>query len=190
MKSAWNAHRFSGGVLVLDLVNTVVHRQKPAMRFDRLTDCKAASGFAVAAAHFRQDELDSSHLLPPGNPATLRNLLQLREASDALFRPGELQTKSQSFAPHQLQALFKAAAKACSQQASKDRSATTLNMACALSSIRLIGSGTHHRIRTCPSCDWLFVDRSKNGSRRWCDMAVCGNRAKAAAHYQHTRPNK
>ena len=37
------------------------------------------------------------------------------------------------------------------------------------------------RIKTCPgeNCGWKFVDRSKNRSRRWCDMAVCGNLVKA-----------
>jgi predicted RNA-binding Zn ribbon-like protein len=36
------------------------------------------------------------------------------------------------------------------------------------------------RIKTCPAhdCGWKFVDRSKNRSRRWCDMSVCGNLAK------------
>jgi predicted RNA-binding Zn ribbon-like protein len=29
------------------------------------------------------------------------------------------------------------------------------------------------------TCRWLFLDRSKNHSRRWCDMRVCGNRSKA-----------
>jgi hypothetical protein len=35
-------------------------------------------------------------------------------------------------------------------------------------------------VRVCsnPLCRWLFVDRSRNGSRRWCDMSICGNRAK------------
>jgi predicted RNA-binding Zn ribbon-like protein len=28
-------------------------------------------------------------------------------------------------------------------------------------------------------CGWLFVDASRNRSRRWCDMSECGNRAKA-----------
>jgi len=37
------------------------------------------------------------------------------------------------------------------------------------------------RLKQCPpdDCRWLFIDRTKNGSRRWCDMASCGNRAKA-----------
>jgi len=32
------------------------------------------------------------------------------------------------------------------------------------------------------ACTWLFLDRSRNRSRRWCSMATCGNRAKARRH--------
>jgi predicted RNA-binding Zn ribbon-like protein len=40
------------------------------------------------------------------------------------------------------------------------------------------------RVRRCadPRCTRLFFDNTKNGRRRWCDMATCGNRAKAARH--------
>src|SRR5258708_28035799 len=40
------------------------------------------------------------------------------------------------------------------------------------------------RIKTCcdANCGWKFVDHSKNKSRRWCDMAVCGNLLKASAY--------
>lgn len=31
----------------------------------------------------------------------------------------------------------------------------------------------------CDACRWLFLDVSKNHSRRWCDMKICGNRVKA-----------
>lgn len=40
------------------------------------------------------------------------------------------------------------------------------------------------RLRYCPACDWLFLDTSRNGRRRWCDMADCGSRAKARSYYQ------
>ena len=45
------------------------------------------------------------------------------------------------------------------------------------------------RIRRCANrqCLWLFIDRSKAGTRRWCDMAACGNRAKAQRHYRKAR---
>ena len=40
------------------------------------------------------------------------------------------------------------------------------------------------RVRRCadPRCRRVFQDETKNGRRRWCDMATCGNRAKAARH--------
>ncbi len=45
------------------------------------------------------------------------------------------------------------------------------------------------RVRLCAAerCDWAFVDVSRSGRRIWCDMSVCGNRAKAKRHYQKTR---
>jgi predicted RNA-binding Zn ribbon-like protein len=55
------------------------------------------------------------------------------------------------------------------------RAAADLATSAELSRIRECGSDT---------CFWLFLDRSKNGTRRWCDMKVCGNRAKARRHYQ------
>jgi predicted RNA-binding Zn ribbon-like protein len=41
-------------------------------------------------------------------------------------------------------------------------------------------------VRACAAedCRWLFVDTSKNRSRRWCDMKTCGNRSKARRHYR------
>jgi predicted RNA-binding Zn ribbon-like protein len=44
-------------------------------------------------------------------------------------------------------------------------------------------------IRECDGheCDWLFLDTSRNHSRRWCDMKTCGNRAKARRHYERAR---
>lgn len=45
-------------------------------------------------------------------------------------------------------------------------------------------------VRRCdhPTCRRFFVDRSRNRSRRWCDMKVCGNRVKAREHYRRSRP--
>ena len=50
----------------------------------------------------------------------------------------------------------------------------------ALAAVGLFTQGNLHRIRECGghACGWLFYDRSKNNRRRWCEMEVCGNRAK------------
>ena len=47
-------------------------------------------------------------------------------------------------------------------------------------------------VRTCegPGCTLVFYDRTKAHARRWCSMAVCGNRAKAAAHRAKNRQAK
>jgi predicted RNA-binding Zn ribbon-like protein len=49
-------------------------------------------------------------------------------------------------------------------------------------------AGELSRVRRCadPRCMRVFYDGTKNGRRRWCDMATCGNRAKAARHRQKT----
>jgi predicted RNA-binding Zn ribbon-like protein len=49
---------------------------------------------------------------------------------------------------------------------------------------RAMADGTWERLKACPAddCEWAFYDWSKNGSGTWCDMAVCGNRAKARAY--------
>lgn len=54
----------------------------------------------------------------------------------------------------------------------------------------LLLSADRQHIRECSetSCRWLFLDRSKNHSRRWCDMKLCGNRNKVQRFYakQHS----
>lgn len=48
-------------------------------------------------------------------------------------------------------------------------------------SVRLAVLGMWDRVKICPadSCRWAFYDRSRNRSRTWCSMQVCGNREKA-----------
>ncbi|QBD74588.1 hypothetical protein EPA93_00695 [Ktedonosporobacter rubrisoli] len=46
------------------------------------------------------------------------------------------------------------------------------------------------RVKACPhtdGCGWLFLDTSKNRSRRYCSMKGCGNRARASRYYRRTR---
>jgi len=53
----------------------------------------------------------------------------------------------------------------------------------------LLASDRLGRVRECAAaeCTWLFVDESRNRSRRWCDMSACGNRMKARRHYQRAK---
>jgi len=49
-----------------------------------------------------------------------------------------------------------------------------------------VADGTWARLKVCrqPYCRWVYYDHSRNRSRAWCDMATCGNRAKARAFRQ------
>jgi predicted RNA-binding Zn ribbon-like protein len=55
--------------------------------------------------------------------------------------------------------------------------------------LRAAGDGSWERLKVCADhgCRWVFYDRSKNHSRSWCNMAVCGNRAKAREYRRRQR---
>jgi predicted RNA-binding Zn ribbon-like protein len=51
----------------------------------------------------------------------------------------------------------------------------------------LLLAADHPPVKECPGCGWLFLDRSSNGSRRWCDMQTCGSRDKMRRFYHSRR---
>jgi len=59
----------------------------------------------------------------------------------------------------------------------------------ARSAADLLTSDELANVRTCASktCQWFFLDTSKNHRRRWCDMTKCGNRAKVQRFYQRNK---
>lgn len=59
----------------------------------------------------------------------------------------------------------------------------------AWSAAELLTSDKLGRVGQCAgeSCGWLFLDTTRNRSRRWCEMEHCGNRAKAKRHYRRRK---
>lgn len=59
----------------------------------------------------------------------------------------------------------------------------------AWSVVEVLQSDDRRTLRECEgsNCNWLFLDTSRNHSRRWCSMQSCGNRAKAKRHYHRGR---
>jgi predicted RNA-binding Zn ribbon-like protein len=57
----------------------------------------------------------------------------------------------------------------------------------SLRAVELMTSNEMEWVRACgnPECRWLFLDTSKNHTRRWCDMKICGNRMKARRFKAH-----
>src|SRR5262249_38274044 len=58
-----------------------------------------------------------------------------------------------------------------------------------LSALTTLSQADVSRIKQCAGehCGWLFFDTTKNKRRRWCEMEVCGNRAKQKAHRARSR---
>lgn len=178
----WTPHRFAGGALALDVANSVVLRFDDSRRVDRFAVASQLDAFAAAASGLSA-ERDDFPALAPVSPEHHGNFIALREAIDAHLRhrarngaddgrllAGLLARLSATFAAH------------------ADNSAPCpVDLATARSALKLVASMQTERLKICPNCDWLFLDRSKNRSRTWCDMAVCGNRAKARLHYGRKR---
>jgi len=62
----------------------------------------------------------------------------------------------------------------------------------ARSAAELLLSPSVHALRQCAgeTCGWLFLDTTKNHSRRWCEMRACGNRAKVRRHRARRHPGE
>lgn len=196
MTVAWTEHRFSGGILALDTTNTVVHRCDPARRFDRFDDPAEIPRFAAAASVFRRKEIGRP-LTVEDAEAIAETVRSLRESIDALFRgsaQGEpLETRAMAnFLRNCAAAIDGRDELAATADAPFGASDTPLRFEAALvvSALSLLDPANLKRLKVCPNCNWLFLDRSRNSSRMWCDMAVCGNRAKAKRHYQRQREDR
>ncbi len=178
MTFAWTSHRFSGGALALDVANTVILRFDPERSLDRLAVAEQRAAFPAAADMFCAERA----LFGPLKPVEEINLgpfLDLREAIDRHFRAQVLRNADRGTLADVLEkaaAMLRAAA-----------SDAALEAATAQSALRLISTPEPERLKICGHCGWLFLDRSKNRSRTWCDMAVCGNRTKANRHYRRVK---
>ena len=193
MAVSWTKHRFSGGLLALDTANTVVLRGGPNS-FDRFEEPAEIVRFAEAASGFRSAELGGRELFFQVSAAAARRVVALREATDRLFRDaaatGELNTA--------LLPGFLRASAACLDESDERVGAEGMpfgdpsrpigfEAALAVSSLSLLADDAWRKVRICRNCRWLFLDRSRNASRLWCDMSVCGNRHKARRHYERRK---
>ena len=188
-----------GGALCLDFVNTVDPRHTPGRReYLDSYDALAAWGSHAGAIGAQQDERLSQAAAddPAEAERVLDRAVRLREALYPLFRRA---AQGQPPAPGDLGVLQAELTRALSHlriawsPAGFDREwehggpgLDRVLWPVSWSAGELLTRGPLDRIRECPgqgNCGWLFLDLSKNASRRWCDMRVCGNRAKARRHH-------
>ncbi len=191
------AFDFSGGELCLDFVNTLGgSRDRPT---ERLTSYQDLLAWGSQAGILNEEDVRYLGRLAAEHPrkaaVALADAIALREA---LFRiiaavitnappaDGDLATLNAAL-PRALNHLRVAPrAAGCEWEwAGEEGALDRMLWPIARSAADLLVSSEVQRVRRCAgeSCDWLFLDTTRNRSRRWCDMRTCGNRAKARRSY-------
>jgi predicted RNA-binding Zn ribbon-like protein len=186
-----------GGDVSMDLVNTASARSGPELK-DRLTtydDLVTWAERVHVAGPRRAERLRRAAAADPtAAEAVLGRAKELREV---IYRVFTTDTPD----PPDLDALGRAAADAAAARRLRsstdgyvfawpdDDALEQLLWPVALSAAELLTSEDRVRVKECASesCNWLFLDQSRNRSRRWCDMSDCGNRAKARRYLARKR---
>ena len=195
--------RLLGGRLPLDFANTVDPRHgEGAHDFiagyaDLLTWGEHAGAITAGQS---QRLLRQAKPRPAEARAALDAALALREALYALFSSAAaglpppldaLQTLNVALARALAQSRLTPLGNGCAWSWNEDPAALDRPLwPIARAAADLLTAPELARVRECPAedgCGWLFLDTSKNGSRRWCSMEGCGNRAKARRHYARGR---
>jgi predicted RNA-binding Zn ribbon-like protein len=190
----------SGGNLALNFANTVSDRASANPR-EKLTDYNRLVFFGIDSGVLtRGDRLFARAGESPGlGKSALQKAIQFREALYAIFSAAvEHRTIPGNALTHLNLMLQEAAAHGRLVYRDRrfvwewmymDNYLDSLLWPIARAAADLLMSEELQNVRLCAAedCGWLFVDRTKNRRRRWCDMKVCGNRVKARRHYQRLK---
>jgi predicted RNA-binding Zn ribbon-like protein len=188
---------FIGGHLALDLCNTMSWRIDPVRRIDRLAGPeRLVDWFATATdlAPARREQLADQ---PP--EAADKALRAVRELRDALIRVLDAQLDEVPLPAADVDRIAADWRRALAVAGTADRlpwswrvePATPADLVhvLALSAAELLHRPDPSGLRRCDGdgCGWLFLDTTRNHSRRWCDPLDCGNRARVRAYSERTR---
>lgn len=189
-------HEFAlvGGDAVLDFLNTIHDWTVPDPR-DHLTDFPEALRFGAAAGLLGRDEV--RRLRTGSGRRELQRLREVRAELERIFRavatgrspPAEgldrLAVRSAEAAHGaRLRPAGGKIVRAIEMQAA---GAAILRWRIIDAAVALLTSPRLAQLGTCPGCGWFFLDLTKNRSRRWCSMAMCGNIAKSRSYYARSR---
>jgi len=187
-----------GGALCLDFVNTVDERASEEPK-ELLKDYVDLARFGEDTGSLSAAQVDHLFELSSASPEAAQRALaaaiELREAMYAVFAAIVNRKAVPPAALLTLNQYVQGAAQHARLVETKTGfewrvDAPTNNLAAPLwpiarSAADLLASEHLAYVRRCSSktCLWLFLDSSKNHRRRWCDMKVCGNRAKVRRFY-------
>ncbi|HEY1271990.1 MAG TPA: CGNR zinc finger domain-containing protein [Terriglobales bacterium] len=194
--------QLTAGHVVLDFANTLDNRGRPNEK-ELLGGYRDLTAFAQQTGLISSAEAQFMVRAAERNPVpaerALRRARELREAVFAIF--SGIAT-GHAIPPAALEQLNNVVREAGGnrvlargedhfhwQWLQKDEPLHWILWPIALGAAALLASDDMAKVRSCAAetCDWLFLDHSKNRSRRWCDMKVCGNRNKVRRFYRRVR---
>src|ERR687890_1893798 len=198
--------KLRGGVVCFDFVNTVgsrlTDRHSEYLRsYEDLLDWAGQAG--LLAPEETEDLFRQARLDPKGARETLSRALALREAIHGVVSraiAGESQDESDlsvlnrelSIALSHLRVAAADGEYSWGWERSGDDGEARLDSPLwpvAQSAAELLTSERLGRVKVCAGdgCGWVFLDESRNTSRRWCDSRDCGNRERVRRHLARKR---
>ncbi len=190
-----------GGRLCLDFCNTA--RDRGGSARDRLTGYSELVGWSWQAGIFGAEEAvrlrQAARRGPTDKVAVFRRAVKLRKALYDVFASA---AGGRTPPPAALEVLNSELGRAMARSQvvtaeggftwvweESGRALDSMLWPIARSAADLLTSAELTTVRQCrgSGCGWLFLDTSRNRTRRWCDMRVCGNRAKARRHHERAR---
>ncbi len=180
-----------GGSRCIDFLNTVEWRGDPDAQGERLTEYDEFVTWAAHAGYLDAGEQAAARRLAKREPgkarAALADAITLRESiADVIARrAGAIAAFNAALRRlHVVLELAEEDGALRTRPVGSDGLRVALARI-ALDAVELLTSPRLAQLRSCGNarCGWFFLDLSRNKSRRWCDMATCGNNAKARAHY-------
>ncbi|HEV2297079.1 MAG TPA: ABATE domain-containing protein [Candidatus Acidoferrales bacterium] len=195
------AFQLTAGHLALDFANTLDNRYDPKQPLELLPTYERFLAFGVQCGIINRQQM--RRLLLETNAPEARRVLkravELREASYVLFkavaagRPADRSSLRilnrflvEARVPEAIVWHRPHFTRRCRDLAGTPAGPLWPIIDAAAS---LLTSPDRYHVRECreETCRWLFLDRSKNHSRRWCDMRICGNRSKARRFHARLR---
>jgi len=195
---------FTGGHSALDFINTVggIRGVRPKEHLLRFAD---VVGWGTAAGLLSQAEAKALGREAQAHPADAAKALErARTFREALYRLLLALVEGRPTPAEDAAIIEDAVQRAMASRRLKSTGrgygwaapevtlADTFVPRLALATAELVTTEALKRVRVCEAkrsedCSWLFLDTTRNHSRRWCDMATCGNQHKARRHYARVR---
>lgn len=196
-RDAENHHLF-GGILCLDFTNTLYGHGNPIHEY--LMDYRDvvlwSRHVGILDTNRTESLLSEWEQSPARFEAVFRQTIQLREmlyrifaslAHDESPQKDDLKQLHQTWLENEAHSQLVQTESGFVMGWEEEKNIDSMLWPITRSAVELLTSEELQRVKQCGRCDWLFIDRSRNRSRRWCSMDACGNRIKMARRYEREK---